>query len=416
MSTLLVWREQLQKMYARYSAYIIKLLQFILGLFVFGLINNNIGYMKSFSTTAVTIGLSVICAFLPLFITAVVATVLIIIHFYALSVPIAIVTAILFLLMHIFYFRFTPSKSWLVLLTPIAFALKIPFTIPVAFGLLGTPVCVVPVAFGTIAFYIVNFVKMSSSVYKGGDAKGMIEGLVSFAKQSLLSKEMWIMVVAVCVSLLVVFFVRKQSIDHCWKIASVAGAVTAVVIGTAGNIGLDIHLSYVSMVMSGVLGVFVGFVLEFLFFSVDYTRTEYLQFEDNEYYYYVKAIPKIGVSVPEVSIKHINERKGQSETEAIPDLSLEKPQDVKQTEDKTDKDAADIQSKETVVMNSDEIKHAFNIDDTPQQETGKLKRPTPVARELVRPVESARATDEILLSRSLTKELGLFNFDIDKDE
>ena len=43
-------------------------------------------------------------------------------------------------------------------------------------------------------------------------------------------------------------------------------------------------------------------------FSVDYTRTEYLQFEDDEYYYYVKAVPKAVVTIPEKTVKRINER------------------------------------------------------------------------------------------------------------
>ena len=37
----------------------------------------------------------------------------------------------------------------------------------------------------------------------------------------------------------------------------------------------------------------VGEILEFFLFHVDYKRTERLQFEDDEYYYYVKAVPKI---------------------------------------------------------------------------------------------------------------------------
>ena len=40
----------------------------------------------------------------------------------------------------------------------------------------------------------------------------------------------------------------------------------------------------------------------------DSTRTEHLEFEDDEYPYYVKAVPKIGVTVPEKSVKHINEK------------------------------------------------------------------------------------------------------------
>jgi hypothetical protein len=31
-----------------------------------------------------------------------------------------------------------------------------------------------------------------------------------------------------------------------------------------------------------------------------------VQFEDDEYYYYVKAVPKMNVSAPEVKVKNIN--------------------------------------------------------------------------------------------------------------
>ena len=127
-----------------------KALQFILGLCVFGLINSNIGFMKAASSVLCTVGLSVVCAFLPLTVMVIAATVLVLLHFYALSMPIALVSLVIFLIMYIFYFRFTPKKAWLVLLTPVAFALKVPLVIPVAFGLLGAPVWVMPAACGSL--------------------------------------------------------------------------------------------------------------------------------------------------------------------------------------------------------------------------------------------------------------------------
>ena len=58
----------------------------------------------------------------------------------------------------------------------------------------------------------------------------------------------------------------------------------------------------------------IGLILELFFFSVDYARSENLQYEDDEYYYYVKAVPKLSVSTPEKTVKRINERQ---ETEII---------------------------------------------------------------------------------------------------
>ncbi len=41
-------------------------------------------------------------------------------------------------------------------------------------------------------------------------------------------------------------------------------------------------------------------------FGGDYSRTESLEYEDDEYFYYVKAVPKASVSTSERSIKKIN--------------------------------------------------------------------------------------------------------------
>ena len=104
MSTLLVWKDQIEKIYARYSFYIVKILQFVLGLCVFGLINSN---------TVCTVGLAAVTAFLPVGMLALVAALLVLVHLYALSLPVAGLCLAIFLVMYIFYVRFTPKKSWL---------------------------------------------------------------------------------------------------------------------------------------------------------------------------------------------------------------------------------------------------------------------------------------------------------------
>ncbi len=310
MSTLLVWREKLQKLYATYSIYILKGIQLVLGLLVFGLINYNIGFMKMASSVLCTIGLAVICTFLPMIVMVMAATALILVHFYALSLPIAIVSAVIFLLMYIFYFRFTPKKSWLVLVAALAFGLKIPLVIPVAFGLMGTPVWIVPAACGVISYYMVDFVKGSATALKSADANGVAASLISFTKQVLGNKDMWLMIMAVVIGILVVNVVRSRAVSNAWKIASASGTVAFLVVAAGGNMILEGQISYVSIVVSAVLGIVLGFVLEFLFFSVDYSGAENIQFEDDEYYYYVKAVPKVGVSAPEKKVKHITEETG----------------------------------------------------------------------------------------------------------
>ena len=322
MSTLLVWREKLQRIYALYSIYIQKGLQFVTGLVLFWVINSNIGFMKPASSVFCTLGLAVICTFLPMTITVLAATALILAHCYALSLPIALVALVIFILMYIFYFRFTPKKAWLVLISGLAFSLKIPFVIPIAFGLLGSPVWIVPASCGIITYYMTDYVKVSAAALKEADASGIAANLMSFTKQVLASKEMWLMVMAVTIGILVVNFVRTRGVDHSWKIASAAGAAVTVVVSAAGNIVLSTNISYIEIILSAVLGAVTGLVLELLFFSVDYSRTENIQFEDDEYYYYVKAVPKVGVAVPEKKVKRITENQPQETTVIREDADL----------------------------------------------------------------------------------------------
>jgi len=61
--------------------------------------------------------------------------------------------------------------------------------------------------------------------------------------------------------------------------------------------------------MGTLLSVVLAFIFQFFVFAVDYSRTEFLQFQDDEYYYYVKAVPKLTVTRPDVKVKRINTRK-----------------------------------------------------------------------------------------------------------
>lgn len=319
MSTLLSIREQFKGIYAKYSFYITIGLRFAFGVLIFGLINYNVGFMKEASSLVFTFGLSAVCAFLPLIVMVLGATGLILMHLYALSLPITLVAAVFFILMYIFYFRISSKKAWLILLTAAGFSLQMPLVVPVAIGLLGSPVCIVPAVCGTFTYYMLHFVKTSANSFKGdgNSVEALTDGVMTFTKQSLMNKEMWVMVAAVVLCILVVYGIKSRGIDHSWKIAMGVGTVMAIVIAVAGNVALGLHISYPTLFISGIAAIVIGLLLEVLFLSVDYVRTEHLDFEDDEYHYYVKAVPKIGVTVPEKSVKHINERQESEEREAL---------------------------------------------------------------------------------------------------
>ena len=59
----------------------------------------------------------------------------------------------------------------------------------------------------------------------------------------------------------------------------------------------------------GLLAIGISYILQYFVLAVDYSGTEYIQFEDDDYYYYVKAVPKIKVTASDVQVKRINVKK-----------------------------------------------------------------------------------------------------------
>ena len=49
----------------------------------------------------------------------------------------------------------------------------------------------------------------------------------------------------------------------------------------------------------------VGFLAALLFRNLDFSRVERVQFEDDDYYYYVTAVPKIHIAEEDKEIKKI---------------------------------------------------------------------------------------------------------------
>jgi hypothetical protein len=360
--------------------------KFLLGLLVFGLLNFQIGYAKVLASVPSTILCALVSAFVPLFLMLLLAVGVILWHLSELSMAVATVTLIVVLIIYIFYFRFAVVHTWMLLLVPVALACRVPFAIAVAFGLLGSPIYLLPTVCGTLVYYLLRYVHLSSSAYKGEEAQGYLDGMITFTNQLFQEKQMWVMMVAICLCFMMVYIIRMRSVDHAWKVAIVSGTLGGIFIVAAGNMIWNLHMSYLALVLGGIAAILTGFVLEFIFFSVNYAGTEYLQFEDDEYYYYVKAIPKIGVSAPDPSVKHINER-SERRGRGINRGALYRSAFVRKEE------------REAGVMHPSDRKYTDQTIQRPE-EKGQISSGTA-------PIDLAKRTDEILLTRSLTKELGL---------
>ena len=83
------------------------------------------------------------------------------------------------------------------------------------------------------------------------------------------------------------------------------GALADIVILLVGDLMYDANFSIAAVILGSAAGAVIALVIQFFHFNLDYARTEKVQFEDDEYYYYVKAVPKMTVAAPEKRVKRI---------------------------------------------------------------------------------------------------------------
>jgi hypothetical protein len=306
MTTLLVAKQVLMTLYGKYEVYITPLLKFLLAFISLLFINSRLGYMESIDRLTVVLIVALMCSFMPTNFIVLVSALFVLLHLYSFSMECAVVAGVGFLLIFLLYLRFSPKDTLVVLILPLCFLLKIPYVVPIAMGLIGTPASAVTVACGVIAYYMIHGITENVTLIAAmadeetsARFKFIIDGLIS-------NKEMIVMIAAFGITVVLVYCIRRMSADHAWTIAIVAGAVVDTMILFVGALMFDIDLSLAGVIIGTAISLLLVIVLQFFVFHVDYSRTEKVQFEDDEYYYYVKAVPKVTVSRPEKKVKKIS--------------------------------------------------------------------------------------------------------------
>ena len=150
MAYLLAFKEQLRLFYAKYELFITPVLKFVLAFISYTLINQSLGFMSGLNSLAVVLAVSLINAFLPVNAIVVLSALFTVLHLYKHSLVCGILALLLFLLVFLLYFRFSPKDGVAVLLIPLAFILQVPYAVAMGLGLTGNVLSAVSVACGVI--------------------------------------------------------------------------------------------------------------------------------------------------------------------------------------------------------------------------------------------------------------------------
>lgn len=306
MTDLLEIREKIKLIYSRNEVFILPVIKFLIAFLTLCIVNGQMGYMTKLDNMALVLIVALFCSFMPTGCITLFAALFSLLHMYALALEAALVGLVVYMLLFLLFIRFTAKDSLAVVFTPIFCVMNIPYVMPIAMGLVGTPASAISVACGVVVYYLIQAVILNAPTINTMETAEVTARLRLLIDGILNNKAMVVMVVAFAITVILVYLIRRMSIDHSWTIAIVAGVIADLIILLLGDLIYDTNISVGGALIGAVLAVAVGKIIEFFRFCVDYSRTEKVQFEDDEYYYYVKAVPKMTVAAPTNTVKKIN--------------------------------------------------------------------------------------------------------------
>ena len=308
MIKILELRSLLRAYYQKFQMVVDPVMKFLLAFVTFRLINSGLGYEERLGKTVVVLLVSLLCAFTPSSILVLFAMAFSILHVLSASLLMAVVVIIVFIILYCFFLRYAPQHGYAVVAIPVLYTLNIPYLVPILLGLTANPITMLPSACGVIVYYMFGIIKDHAETNVSLTTDDILPFYTEVFEDITGRKEILAAALVFALVIIAVYVVRKLKMEYASEIAILAGAVVNVFgflacdlkFGTAGTIG--------KMIWGTALSALLAFIVLFFKRVLDYTAVENVQFEDDDYFYYVKAVPKIEIGLQEREVKHINEK------------------------------------------------------------------------------------------------------------
>ncbi len=305
-------RERLILFYKRQEYLLIPVFRFAVSLILLLLLRAHLGVHGPAGSALESILLNVIialvCSMLPPGYAAGIISLVMVWDLYRLSLEATAICAALLILCILLYFRFVPKDIMVLLIMPIAYALNLHYAVPVIAGLLFGPGTAVPVIFGLLfarfAVLVEEKLPQMGSVDAALTGERLISNFRSLVDGLMKDKELFVLMSALALTAVIVCLIRHLVMANAWIIAITVGSVLELLILLIGDMKFETNIDLGKVFIGIAVSFLLAQIFRFFAFNVDYLRIESTQFEDEDYYYYVKAVPKVMVPVSSLTVRN----------------------------------------------------------------------------------------------------------------
>ena len=296
MSALSILREKIKGFYGQYSSVINMGVRFLLSMIVLLSINSRIGYNTFFASVPVIVEMSVLAALTNVKFLVFLSAAAVFANCMSLGWDIGAISAAVMLVLLILFVVFVPGDASAIVITPLCLMFGVPALAPIGYGLKRNPASLAAVIPGAVMYYFIDAVEKQGSAIRALEQKEFLERIQLLSKGFTDNKSIVLTLVAMCVVLIIVYAIRRLSVNFSWWVAVIIGGALYIVMVILTGLALDIEINLTTVLIGAAFSIVLGLIFVLFTHNVKYSMSEKLTFEDDDYYYYVKAIPKTALS------------------------------------------------------------------------------------------------------------------------
>lgn len=298
-------RTSIKQFISRNEEWVTRILRLVICFAMLTVLNQNFGYQKTLSHWWVPLLLALVCMFLPIRGVTVIVLFFGLLQLLALSPGVAAVALLLIAVSYAICAYFSARDTYNFIMMPLCLQLRIPFAMPVGVGLLRRLEEITTVICGGVLAFYLKTVKENATLFLDETADMTVSKLLQ--NQLLGNNMLYVYLISLVVCYMLVYYIRTLKIDHAWLVAVSAGLMAEFIIMLAGYLFSGRRSEIPMLIVGNVIVLLLGYLTVFLLQGLDYARTERVQYEDDEYYYFVTAVPKARITQPDKEVKKITD-------------------------------------------------------------------------------------------------------------
>ena len=305
MAKLVGLKESMIIFYKKHVDVILPIWKLVFAFFALYMFQGMFHYNEFIDKSFIFLAISAVQAFLPISFLYYAVSILIMINLCKVSMDIFLGFIIFFVICSLGFIRVDRKHAVIIIVTALLFYLKLEYVLPVLLGMTVGFGAILPACAGIVLYFLSVYMADVSTLITTSSSSSFGMGLQRVVNLILIDKKLLVLLVTFSVIIFVTTLLCSLFYERAWAFAIIVGNIAMVLLLLFGRLIFELDYTIWRLFVEMIMGIGCCYIYRFFRGIGDVSRIEKASFEDDEYFYYVKAVPKIKVTKKDWNVTNI---------------------------------------------------------------------------------------------------------------